>query len=156
MLNDYNHRKAEETDEETKLALVELEEINGKIGKIIRLVSESGISIETVKGELKQLEERKYFVEGYLRDIRLKNNIATISEDAIYDLICKSKEFVQAHNIAECQNFIHSYIEKVIVYSERVEVLFKIHVPDDVNNTVIPLKSEGNLDSLKRDYRKAM
>jgi site-specific DNA recombinase len=156
MLNDYNRKKAEEADEETKLASVELEEISGKISKIIMLVTESGISIETVKDELKQLEERKHFVEDYLRDVRLKNNIATISEDAISDLICKSKEFVQTHNIAECQNFIHSYIEKVIVYSERVEVLFKIHVPDDVNDTVIPLKTEENLDSLKKDYRKAM
>jgi site-specific DNA recombinase len=156
MLNDYNRKKAEEADEETKFASVELEEINGKIGKIIRLVSESGISIETVKDELKQLEERKYFVEGYLRDIRLKNNIATISEGTIYELICKSKDFVQTRNIAECQNFIHSYIEKVIVYNERVEVLFKIHVPDNASDTVIPLKSGENLDLLKKDYRKAM
>jgi site-specific DNA recombinase len=156
MLNEYNRRKTEEADEETKLVSVELEEINCKIGKIIRLVSESGISIETVKHELKQLEERKHFVEGYLKDICLKKNIATISEDAIYELICKSKEFVQDHNIAECQNFIQSYIENVMVYNERVEVIFKIHVPDDVNDTLIPLKSEGNLELLKRDYRKVM
>jgi site-specific DNA recombinase len=156
MLNDYNRKKTEEADKETKLVSIELEDIDGKISKIIRLVTESGISIETVKDEVKQLEERKHFMEGYLRDIRLKNNIATISEDAINDLICKSKEFVQAHNIAECQNFIHSYIEKVTVYNERVEVFFKIHVPNDVNDTVIPLKTEGNLDSLKKDYRKAM
>ena len=156
MLNDYNRKKTEEADHETKLALNELDEINGKISKIILLVSESGISIETVKDDLKRLEERKHFVESFLRDIRLKNNIATISEDAIYELICKSKEFVQSRNIAECQNFIHSYIEKIIIFNERVEVFFKIHVPDDTNDAVVPLKSEGNLDLLKKDYRKAM
>jgi site-specific DNA recombinase len=156
MLNDYNRRKAEEADEETKLASSELVEISGKISKVIRLVSESGISIETVKDELKQLEERKLFVEGYLRDIRLKNNISTISEDAIYELICKSKEFVQTRNIAECQNFINSYIETVIVYNDRVEVLFKIHVPNEANDAITPLKSEGDVNLLKKEYRKAV
>jgi len=156
MLNDYNRKKAEEANDESKHALVELKEINSKISNIIKLVSESGISIETVKYEMKQLEERKHFVEAYIKETQQKNSIATFSEDAIYDLICKSKEFVQAHNFAECQSFIHSYIEKVVVYEERVEVLFKIHVPDEVNDTVVPLKSEGNLDLLKSDYRKAM
>jgi site-specific DNA recombinase len=155
MLNDYNRKKTEEADEETKLALVELDEINGKISKVIKLVTESGISIDTVKDELKQMEERKHFVEGYLKDIRLKNNISTISDDTINDLILKSKGFVQAHNIAECQNFIHSYVEKVIVYNERVEIFFKISIPDDADDTIIPLKTKMNLDSLKRDYRKA-
>ena len=154
MLNDYNRRKTEEADEETKSALTELEEISGKIAVIIKLVSESGISIDTVKDDLKRLEERKHFVEGYLRDTRLKNNIATISEDTIFELICKSKEFVQTRNIAECQNFINSYVEKVIVFSERVEVLFKIHVPDDSNDGITLLKSEGDLNTVKKEYRK--
>ena len=156
MLNDYNRRKTEEADEDTKLASNELEEVNGKIAVIIKLVSESGISIDTVKDELKCLEERKHFVEGYLRDIRLKNNIATISEDMIFELICKSKDFVQTRNIAECQNFIHSYIEKVIIFNERVEVMFKIHVPDDNNDSMTLLKSEGDLNPVKKEYRKAV
>jgi site-specific DNA recombinase len=155
MLNDYNRKEAEEAGEETKLASGELTEINEKISRIVRLVSESGISVETVKDELKRLEERKRFVEDYLKDIHLKNNVAVISEEAIVELIGKSREFVKNHNISECQNFIHSYIKKVIVYNDRVEVLFKIHVPDEANDTITALKTEGDIDLLKKEYRKA-
>jgi site-specific DNA recombinase len=156
MLNEYNSKKAEEANEETKLASGELMEINGKISKIVQLVSESGISIETVKDDLKHLDERKRFVEGYLKDIHLKNNVAAIPEETIAELIGKSKEFVKTHNISECQNFIHSYIEKVIVYSDRVEVLFKIHVPDETSEGVKTLKSEEDIGLLKKEYRKAV
>jgi site-specific DNA recombinase len=156
MLNDYNRRKAEEADVETRLASGELAEINGKISNVIRLVSESGISIETVKDELKQMEDRKLFLESYLRDMCLKNSVATVSENAICELISKSREFVRIRNIPECRNFINSYIEKVIVYNERVEVLFKVHVPGEANDVISPLKSEEDINLLKKGYRQAV
>ncbi|GHS87981.1 hypothetical protein AGMMS49957_08820 [Synergistales bacterium] len=43
------------------LARKELDEINRKIDAAVRLVSDSGVSIETVKGNLRELEERKFF-----------------------------------------------------------------------------------------------
>lgn len=154
MLSDYNRRKSEESSEEAKLASDELTAIQEKIGKVVQLVSESGISIETVKDELKRLEERKQFVEGYLKEVRSKNNASLISEDTIFELIQRSREFIKARNIAECRNFIQSYVEKVLVYVDRVEVLFKIHVPNDTNDALTPLKSEGDINALK-GYRKA-
>ena len=70
----------------------------------------------------------------------------------IYNLIDASREFVRTKNISECKNFIQSYIEKVIVYGERVEVLFKIHVPSD-DGEVEPLMSGESIKVLKRQYR---
>jgi site-specific DNA recombinase len=155
MLNDYNRRKTEESSGEAKLASDELAGIHEKIGRVVQLVSESGISIETVKDELKRLEERKQFVEGYLKETRLTNNVSLISEDTIYDLINRSKDFIRTHNIAECANFIQSYIEKVVVFGDRVEVFFKIHVLNDTTNSVTPLRSEADINALKRGYRRA-
>jgi site-specific DNA recombinase len=82
----------------------------------------------------------------------LNNNASIINEEMIYNLINASREFVRTKNISECKNFIQSYVEKVIVYNERVEVLFKIHVPSD-DGEVEPLMSGEKIKVLQRQYR---
>ena len=77
-----------------------------------------------------------------------------ITEEAIIDLVNRSKEFVRTRNIPECRNFIESYVGKVIIYGDKVEVQFKIHVPDD-DDTMSPLASEERIKILQNDYRKS-
>jgi site-specific DNA recombinase len=156
MLSEYNQKKAKENDTETQLAHEELTEIKDKVSKIVQLVSESGIEIETVKPELKRLEERKLFIESYLKEVSVKNTVGTISEATVLELISKSREFVKTHNIAECHNFLRLYIEKVVIFKDRVDVFFKINVPDKTLDTVTALKSEGDIAALKREYRKVV
>jgi site-specific DNA recombinase len=153
MLNEYNRRKAMETNGELDSAKDGLAEVIKKISTIIHLVSESGIEISTVKDELKQLEERKQALEAYIQEITVTTTVSLITEDMIFDLISQSKEFVKTKNISECRGFIENYIEKVKLYHERVEVVFKIHIPDNDTNTVEPLKSEENIKTLQREYK---
>ncbi|GHV45336.1 recombinase RecD [Synergistales bacterium] len=157
LLSEYNRRKADDSDEELSLARKELDEINRKIDSVVRLVSDSGVSIETVKGNLRELEERKFFVDGRIRELSLQNNVAIITEEQIIELISRSKDFVRAKNISECRNFIEAYVEKVIVYGDKVEVRFKIHVPTgDTKDTVSPLTSKEQIKSLHKEYRDAV
>jgi len=154
LLNDYNKRKALENNEELALARRELADTGEKISKVVRLVSESGVSIDTVKADLKRLEERKSYLEGYVKDASLNGGVALISHEKIYELISRSRDFVRQRNIPECRSFISSYIEKVVVYEERVEVLFKIHVPGK-GDEIEPMKSGERLETLQREYRQA-
>jgi site-specific DNA recombinase len=153
MLNEYNQKKAAGNKDELNHAREELVEIERKLKKVIQLVSESGIDIETVKDELMRLESKKRFVEGYIEELSQHNSIPAISEGMILDLINKSKEFVRTRNIAECQNFIQNYIDKVLVFSDRVEILFKINVPGENCDTVSPLTSQEKRDTLNIQYR---
>lgn len=153
MLSEYNQRKTVDTDSEINRVSAELTQVMEQISRVIRLVSESGTSIDTVKDELKRLEERKHFLEGYLREFTLASKTAAISEDIIVDLIGRSQEFVKSKNIAECRNFIQNYIDRVIVYADKVEVRFKIHLPDDDCDTLNLLKSEGCIKKLRKEYR---
>lgn len=129
------------------------------MGNIIKLVSESGISIATVKNDLKELENRKFFLEEYKKELTLKNASASmITEDMITELISKSKDFVRNKNLAECRNFIESYIDKVVVFAERVEVYFKIHIPNESaepshSTEITPLKSEEAIKALQKEYK---
>ena len=63
-------------------------------------------------------------------------------------LVNRSKEFIQARNIPECRNLIESYVGRVTIYGNRVEVLFKIHVPTG-DDTISPLASEERIKVLQ-------
>jgi site-specific DNA recombinase len=154
MLSAYSIQMNEETQIELDSTVRELDEIKAKIDRIIQLVVDSGISIDTVKDELKCLEDRKLIVEDCLKEISKKGKAAAVSEETIIELINKSKDFVMARNISECRKFIGDYVESVIVYHDKVEIKFKISVPDRDNNTLSPLKVEHDLEVLKEKYRK--
>jgi hypothetical protein len=63
---------------------------------------------------------------------------------------------VKARNIVECRGFIGNYVESVTVYRDRVEIKFKIGVPDTDNDTLQPLKVECDLKEMKEKYKKAV
>jgi site-specific DNA recombinase len=153
MLNEYNQKKSSESNIELGQANLELAETGHKISSVVRLVSESGISVDTVKEDLRQLEERKQFLEAYIKEMDLKRKSSLISEEVILELIYKSKDFIMNRNFAECRNFIHSYIEKVVVFEDRVEVFFKIQVPDAVTDIVVPLTSGESKAAIREEYK---
>jgi site-specific DNA recombinase len=152
MLSEYANKKAATSNDELILTEKELANVKQKISKVIQLVSESGISIETVKVELKKLEERKNFIEGRIQSISMENKTFTITEDTIVELIERSKNFVRTKNIPECRNFIDSYVEKVIVYGDKVEVFFKIQVPDDTEG-IAPLSTGERIGLIQQEYK---
>jgi site-specific DNA recombinase len=153
MLADYNQRKRSESNSELNLAQKELADVNQKIGKVIQLVSESEVSIDTVKESLKGLEERKRFIEAHIREISYENEAVMITEDTIIDLVNRSRDFVKTRNIPECRNFIESYVGKVTVYADRVEVLFKIQVPKEPMDNISPLSSGERIGLIQKEYK---
>jgi site-specific DNA recombinase len=153
MLTAYNRKKKAESDDELSLAQRELEDVNQRIGMVIELVSESGVSIDTVKDNLKNLEERKRFIEAYIKEIGRAEDASMTTEETIIDLVNRSRDFVKTRNIPECRNFIESYVGKVLVYADKVEVQFKIQVPDADKDSISPLASEERIRVLQNDYR---
>ena len=152
MLTEYNKKQADNNKEELEIAKAKLQNIASKISNIIKLVAETGISIETVKDELKALEERKIYLEKLTHELTLHNREARITEEMIADLIRQSKDFVKDKNMAECQQFIKTYINKVVIHDEIVELLFNINVPNDNNDGVEPLVSTESINILQKEY----
>ena len=152
MLNDYNQRVASETNSELDKAKAELAENQRKVSSIIKMVTEAGISIDTVKADLMNLEQQKQYLEGYIRELEAENRANSISEEQVKEIIRKSGEFIRTHNVAECRNFIDSYIERVIVYNYRVDIIFKVNVFDKTTGTVSQMKSEGTKEAVESSY----
>jgi site-specific DNA recombinase len=153
MLTDYNRKKNVESNEELNLANKELTNVTQKISRVVALVSESGISVDTVRDDLRRLEERKRWVEAHIKDITRDGDASIITEETIVELINRSKEFVKTRNIPECRNFIESYVGKILVFSDRVEVQFKIHVPEEEEGIIKPLSSGERIELIQQEYK---
>ena len=156
MLTTYSMKMKAESQTELDGAIRELDEITTKMDKIIQLVADSGISIDSVKGELKRLEERKLTVKNYIQEVSKESDIAAISEEILIGQINKSKEFVEVRNISECRGIIGNYVEGVTIYQDKVAIKFKIAVPDENNNALNPLVVEYDLEEMKARYKKAV
>jgi site-specific DNA recombinase len=156
MLAEYSNKQADENREDLNLATAELQTVLTKIGTVVKLVSETGLSIETVKGELKQLEDRKIYLEKYIRELTLQKTESLITEDMILELIIQSKDFVKTKNLAECRHFIKTYINKVGVDDEKVEVLFNISILNGTQDDIEPIKTANGTKIIQREYYRAM
>ena len=55
------------------------------------------------------------------------NNVE-ITEDIIKKVISSFQTSVKEKNIIECKKFIQHYVDKVLVFSDRVEVVYRIDV----------------------------
>ena len=116
------------------------------------MVTEAGISIDTVKADLKQLEEQKQYLESYIKELEAANKANSISEEQVKEIIRKSGEFIRTHNLTECRNFIDSYIERVDVYNDKVDITFKVNVFDKDTGTVSKMKSESTKETVSQGY----
>jgi site-specific DNA recombinase len=148
MLCEYGKKMQEESKGDFEDAVRELEETNKRIEKIVELVSESGISIETVREELKRLEEKKRTTEGTIHELGIRNNAKNMSEETIRAMIGKSKELVEARNISECRKIVSNFVESVVVHRDSVKIQFKINVPDEANK-LTPLTRIDELSVIK-------
>ena len=153
MLNEYNRKVSFESSEELNQVKARLEATQGRIRSIIQLVMDSGISAETVSEELRKEEEKKHFLEAHFQELTQKNKVAEISEAKVKELLERSREFIRTHNVAECRNFIDAYVKEVVVYNDKVEVFFKINVPDEASGAIVPLQSEESTQELHNKYK---
>ena len=120
MLNDYNIAMSSQSDSEINSVQTELDNIDNKISNLLDLVTTEVVKINTIEPKLRELEQQKQNLEVMIKDLELKNKLSAISEEQIKEIIMKSGEFIKTRNISESKNFINSYIEKVIVYNNKV------------------------------------
>jgi site-specific DNA recombinase len=92
-------------------------------------------------------------VETHIKDISRDNDASMITEETIIELVNRSKEFVKTRNIPECRNFIESYVGKVLIFSDRVEVQFKIRVPEGEEGNITPLSSGERIGLIQQEYK---
>ncbi|GED35025.1 hypothetical protein [Brevibacillus centrosporus] len=85
-----------------------------------------GFTQSTFPEKMTELEEQKSSLEFNIRELELQIKKTVITEDTLRQLFATFKEYVTQKNIPEIKKFIGSYVEKVIVYKEHVDVIFVV------------------------------
>lgn len=154
-LNQYKYEVHNRNEKEFETATNQLMEVNEEISKTLEIVCQTGISIDTVKEKLQGLEQQKHQLQHHIEELTVNVNLQ-ISENMVCELVEKAKEFIKSKNFPQCKSFINSYIENVVVYSEKVQVRFKINVPSKDNKTLEPLVIEETLANIYTNYKDAV
>ena len=153
MLNEYNNKIASESDSELKRIEKALEENQRKISNIFSFIMDKGLSADIAQADLTRLDEEKKLLERQRKEIEDKNTSNAISEAIVKELIERSSEFIKTRKLSECRNFITSYIDKVTVYENKVEVIFRFKTFNSDTGEFEAMKSEATRKSLIKKYK---
>jgi site-specific DNA recombinase len=103
----------------------ELVDIGKQIGNIISAITQ-GFASEDLKVKMEELSDRKTSLELKLKEQEIRSQATCITEEQVRNLFSMFRGFVKERNIPECKKFIHNYVDRVIVYKDRVEVIFSV------------------------------
>jgi hypothetical protein len=113
---------------EIELAKRKLQSLEKQIGKLLDFVATGGVSENTARAKIKDLEQRERYVRKYLKELKEQHASESITEDMVLDAIMESKKLLKAKDKkydVERQNFIRYYVKKVIVYEDEIKITFQ-------------------------------
>ncbi|KZE43492.1 hypothetical protein AV540_24970 [Brevibacillus parabrevis] len=128
-LNDYQNSLDTEGQEELSALKATLQDITKQLDNIVSAVAQA-FTQSTFLEKMTKLEEQKSKLEFSIKELDLNNKKTVITEDILRQLFDMFKSYVAEKNIPEIKKFIGSYVEKVLVYKEHVDVIFKIKIMD--------------------------
>ncbi len=155
LLNDYQAK----SDIQNAWDLHDLEEhlavIKQQIDNIVRAI-EQGFYQGSFKERMTQLEEEKHGIEIEMQRLTAKKNPILVTEENLRQMFSRFKQFVAEKNIPECKKFIDSYVEKVIVYKDHLEVKFKVVFSSECKDSGYSFQTSVNMANLFKTYRKVV
>ena len=155
-LNTYSEKISERGRGDLEHAEKELAVTKEKIQKLLKLVLETDVSSDTISEELKHLDDSKKYLEGRIEELTANDAAVTFTEEITTELLMQSREIVRTRDLVECRNLIYAFVDSVIVYNDKVDVVFKVNVPDAEGRSLIPLRIGQSKEDLIEGYRKAI
>jgi len=124
-LNEYQQSMNSARAEEINSLRSRLSEVEQQINNIVAAVSQ-GFTQASFLDKMTELEAEKARLEVRIAERKLEQSKTVITEEVLRQLFTEFKGFVTSRNIPEIKKFIGSYVDKVIIYNEHVDVIFKL------------------------------
>jgi len=154
-MKEYHKTTLKQQQQELKQLKTALEKTEKGLNNIIDTIAIAGIPSDTLMDKLKQLEYSK--TQQKERIVELEKSIKNINidESTIQNLLEHSREFIMTKNLPVCKNILKEYINKVVVYMDKVEIYFKLNIIEQQELSVIslPMTAEEDIDTIKREYK---
>jgi septal ring factor EnvC (AmiA/AmiB activator) len=102
----------------------ELASVETKIDKTVDLLIETGSA--AIKLKLAELEERKITLSAEVRRLESEVSANLYSLEKIRSLFQQAEQQLRNGTLANRRSVIDQYVDKVLVYPEKIEVYLKI------------------------------
>ena len=122
-LNDYNNSVASCVNKEIDTMNMEMKKTEKNIKNIVDAVV-GGKAHSSLVDRLTELEQKKADIETRIIELNLTQERNEVTEEMVRGLFKNFRKFIADKNVFEVRKFIRSYVEKVIVYKDHVEVVF--------------------------------
>lgn len=154
-LNEYQNKVKSQKQDEFSLYTKRLSEIQSQIDNIVQAIA-NGFTQDTFKAQVDKLEEEKKTIETRLHEHEVTFSKTIVTADSMRKMFSMFKQFVRERNIPECKKFIDSYVEKVLVFNDRLEVKFKVVFSSAHTNHPYTFVSRIKTIKLSRQFKKAI
>ena len=113
--------------------------IEKEIGNIVNAIS--GMFHASMKDKMTSLENDKIIAQSIISDIERKQALEL--DESLIDAYLK-KDMEDFKNEKDLKRIIQSYVDRVVVYPESVEVQLKVVFTDGGGERVEPLSESSN------------
>ena len=103
----------------------EIAKVQVKINNMLELI-EDGAGSKELAGRLAQRESEKAILSNRIQEIERKTKASTITYEIILAYLQKEYEALKTDDTLTGKGLIDRYVEKVIIYGDEFEVIFKL------------------------------
>lgn len=154
-LEAYQSERTNDNEKESDEIKTHLRDVNIQLENIISAVA-SGYTKSAFKDKISELEQQKNELELRLKEIEILSPTLSVNEEMLRKMISMFEQYVKDKNISECKKFIDSFLQKVVIYIDKVEVVFKIASTSfDGQNDCLTFKTEEKIQTLFKRFKVA-
>lgn len=125
VVNSHAEKKESEKEEVRKRLEVGRNEIEQRIGNIIKAVTMGFASME-LKSELEKLEEQKSELELKIARTEMKSETEKATEDDVREQLKSLRYFLLSRDLVEVKKFMKTVVKEIVVGKEGIEVTFNL------------------------------
>lgn len=127
-INAFLKDKNSDVDLSMKSYEARLKEVTKQINNLVNVIAETGS--KAVVERLNELEKEKILIENQMEILNNKISQATISKETIAIVFGQAKKLFENGTLESSKKLIDLFVDKVIVYKDRIEIKLNI-LPDD-------------------------
>ena len=140
-INAFLKDKNSDVDLSMKSYKTRLKDVTRQIDNLVSVIAETGS--KAVIERLNILEKERILIENQVETLNAKISQATISKETITILFGQAKKLFENGTLESSKKLINLFVEKVIIYKDRIEIKLNI-LPDD--NPRKTAKTDNNPD----------
>ena len=138
MLNDHLATSNDGRSDELQRLSARKSEVSKQIDNIVSAISHDFVQ-DSFKDKMNELDEENQQLEVRMQELSLKASTQVLTEVEIRKLFSVLKTYLAEKNIPECKKFIDSYVDKVVVFNDKVEVTLKLAIDTNTSDDYLEL-----------------